>query len=199
MAQTELSTRPTAPAANPPAVYAARPVDLSNYRLSSLGLDLGWGGPYGGLGVNYAYLITPNIDLNAGLGVGVGGKIGVGARYYLNPARRLSPYFGVNLARSGQINDVTVTLDEGLSTEEKVIYNIAPTGLLHLRAGLRWQPGRVGLLGTLGYGARLTGDPVTYSYTASGLPPSTRMRTIVDIVGPGGLEVSLGMSVGLGR
>lgn len=195
VAQTETAPQP---AANPRALAIARPSDLSNYRVSSLGVDFGWGGPYGGLGVSYAHLITPHTDLNVGLGVGVGGKIGIGVRYYVSPARRVSPYLGANISRSGRVDDVNLTLDEGLSTEERARYSIAPSGLLHLRGGVRWQPGRVGLLGTLGYGIRFAGDPVLYS-TTTGLPPSTRMRNLVDVISPGGLEISLGMSIGLGR
>ncbi|MBO0360191.1 hypothetical protein J0X19_19675 [Hymenobacter sp. BT186] len=197
-AQTELNTQPVAPAANPRPLPLARPLDLSNYRVSSLGIDLGWGGPYGGLGFSYAHLITPNIDLNAGLGIGIGGKIGFGARYFVSPGRRVSPYLGANISRSGRIDDVNITLDEGTPTEEKANYTMAPSGVLHLRGGLRWQPGRVGLLGTVGYGIRFAGDPVLYA-TNTGLPPSARMRNLVDALSPGGLEISLGMSIGLGR
>lgn len=199
-AQTELTPQPTAPvpATNPRAVPMARPIDLSNYRVSSLGVDLGYGGPYGGLGFSYAHMVTPNVDLNVGLGIGIGGKIGFGARYFVSPHKRVSPYLGANISRTSRIDDVNITLDEGLPTEERVRYSVAPTGLLHLRGGLRWQPGRVGLLGTLGYGIRFAGDPVVYT-TATGQAPSSRMRTMVDFLSPGGLEISLGMSIGLGR
>jgi hypothetical protein len=194
-AQTQLNTQ--APAASQP-IAVARPIDLSNYRVSSLGVELGWGGPYGGLGFSYAHMVTPNIDLNAGLGIGIGGKIGIGVRYYVNPGRRVSPYLGANISRSGRIDDVNITLDEGLPTEEKVRYTMAPSGLLHLRGGLRWQPGRVGLLGTVGYGIRFAGDPVLYA-TSTGMSPSPRMRNMVDVFSPGGLEISVGMSIGLGH
>jgi hypothetical protein len=143
-------------------------------------------------------MVTPNIDLNAGFGVGFGGKIGIGARYFVSPGKRVSPYLGANISRSGRIDDVNITLDEGMPNEEKVRYTMAPSGLLHLRGGLRWQPGRVGLLGTVGYGIRFAGDPVMY-VTSTGLPPSPRMCNTVDIFNPGGLEISLGMSIGLGR
>jgi hypothetical protein len=202
VAQTELNSRPvitpnSRPAPAPlsiPDVPAAPPFNPSQYRPSTLELHLGWGGPYGGLGVSYARLIGPGTDLTVGLGLGVGGKIGFGVRHFLSPTKRVSPYFGVNLARSGRVDDVDITLDEGLPTEEKVNCNFAPSGVLHLRAGLRWQPSRAGLLGTLGYGARFTGDPVSY---ANGQLPSYRMRNIVNIVSAGGLEMSLGLTFGL--
>ncbi|MCR5886938.1 hypothetical protein LRS06_03930 [Hymenobacter sp. J193] len=196
-AQTELQTQPNA--ANPPvpAVDQPRiPVPLlseqpSRYHQSSLSIEAGWGAPYG-WGVSYAYLVMPNLDINAGVGIGVGGKIGVGARYFLRPQGELSPYFGVNLARTGRIDNVEITVDQ-----EQAIYSMAPSGVLHLRGGLRWQPGRLGLLGTLGYGARFTGDPVTYQNGYS--TPSQRLRDLVDVISPGGVEVSLGLVINLGQ
>ncbi|UYZ65079.1 hypothetical protein [Hymenobacter weizhouensis] len=184
------ATRP-APAAPTP-VFA--PERTSLYSRSTLGIDLGWGAPYG-WGISYAYLVGPGTDVTAGLGIGVGGKIGIGVRHYLAPLHKLSPYFGLNLARTGRVDEVTLTLDEGLPTEETVTYVQPPSGVLHLRSGLRWQPGRVGLLGTLGYGVRLSGDPATYA--APGSTPSPRMRQLMRIIGPGGLEVSLGMAIAL--
>ena len=202
LAQTELNTRPPATPSSPierSTQYptpAAQPVRESLYRASSLGIDLGWGGPYGGLGFYYAHLIGPGTDLNAGFGVGVGGKLGIGVRYFFNPQRSFSPYVGANLSRSGRIDEFTMTIDDGMSTEETTTFTLAPSGVLNLRSGVRWQPGRVGLLGTLGYGVRFTGDPATYK---NGQLPSQRMRNTVEAVSPGGLEITLGMSIGLGR
>lgn len=205
IAQTELNSRPVAPPtpspapgvrSNPPALQTAGPADLHRYSKSSLGLELGWSGPYGGLGVSYAHLVGPATDVTVGMGIGVGGKIGLGVRHFLSPTRALSPYIGLNVSRSGRINEVTLTLDEGMPTEESTVYSMAPSGIVHVRSGLRWQPGRVGLLGTLGYGIRFTGDPVSY---ANGLRPSQRMCDLIDIISPGGIEVSLGMSISLGH
>jgi hypothetical protein len=194
------TTAPPAPAtpANRPDLLVARPADLSSYHKSALNIDLGWGGPYGGLGVSYAYLVGPSTDINAGVGIGFGGKIGIGVRQYLSPARRLSPYLGINVSRSGRIGDMNLTLNEDQPNEEKATVRLEPSALLHLRSGLRWQPGRVGLVGTLGYGVRLSNDPASYTYV-NGQQPSKQMRTIVNILSPGGLEISIGMSIGLGR
>lgn len=207
LAQTELNTQPPAQPSSPmapatrPTIYAGQQVpaaspSLSRYRTSSLGIDLGWGGPYGGIGFYYAHMIGAGTDVNAGIGLGVGGKIGVGVRHFFSPVKAVSPYVGANLSRSGKIDQFTLTIDEGMPTQESTAYTLAPSGLLHLRSGIRWQPGRVGLLGTLGYGVRFTGDPVTY---ANGQVPSQRMRDMVDAVSPGGLEITLGMSIGLGQ
>ncbi|MDF7810343.1 hypothetical protein [Hymenobacter sp. YC55] len=202
LAQTELNTRPpvgTRPAPGTRATLSiARPSDLSTYRTSTLGIDLGWGGPYGGLGVNYAHLVGPSTDVNVGVGLGFGGKIGIGLRQYLSPRRPLSPYLGLNLSRSGRLDNLTLTLNEDTPSEEKADVRFAPSALLHLRSGLRWQPGRVGLIGTLGYGVRLSSDPATY-VTSTGVSPSQRMRDLVDILSPGGIELSIGMSIGLSQ
>ncbi|WP_375434735.1 hypothetical protein [uncultured Hymenobacter sp.] len=206
LAQTELNTPPTVPTTSPkpgvrtsrPPVPIARPTDLSAYRTSTLGIDLGWGGPYGGLGINYAYLIGSATDINVGVGYGFGSKISIGVRQYLSPASRLSPYLGINLTRSGMLDSLNVTLDEGKPTEEQAIIRLAKSTQLHLRAGVRWQPSRVGLIGTVGYGVRLSGDPATYT-TPTGQQASNRMRNTWGILSPGGLEISFGMSIGLGR
>lgn len=202
LAQTELNTRPPAVPSSPVErstqypTPEAQPTHSSLYRTSSLGIDLGWGGPYGGLGFYYAHLLGAGTDINAGFGLGVGGKLGVGVRHFFRPQKAFSPYIGANLSRSGRINEFTFTIDEGMPTEETTVFTLAPSGVLNLRSGLRWQPGRVGLLGTLGYGLRFTGNPATYD---SGQFPSQRMRNTVEAISPGGLEVTLGMSIGLGQ
>ncbi len=206
-AQTELQTlpqppppgTPQAPAAPAPAapapVYQRDARALSKYATSSLELGLGWGAPYG-WGVSYAHLVGPGTDLNVGVGLGVGAKIGVGVRHFFTPERNFSPYVGLNLARTGAIDNVTLTLDENTPSQETVIYSQKSSGLLHLRTGVRWQPYRVGLVGSLGYGVRLSGDPVYY---APSQYPSRRMQDVVQAISPGGLEISLGLVINLGQ
>ncbi|OWP63243.1 hypothetical protein CDA63_10335 [Hymenobacter amundsenii] len=160
-----------------------------HYR-SSLGLEMGWGAPYG-LGVIYAYNVSPAFDVNVGAGIGVGAKIGVGARYYFRPDHAFTPYVGVNLVRTGRLENVNVDLNG-----EEAIYSMSPSAVAHLRGGIRWQPGRIGLLGTVGYGSRLTGDPVTYD---PAYYPSPSLRDLVQTISPGGVEFSVGMVIGLGR
>ncbi|MFD2786035.1 hypothetical protein ACFSX6_11255 [Hymenobacter rubripertinctus] len=202
LAQTELNSVPqpgrpptTAPTPVPapilaPGNYGPAPDAAPNYR-SSLSLELGWGAPYG-FGLTYAQHLSPSFDVNGGLGIGVGGKIGVGARYYLAPQKPFSPYLGLNLVRSGRIDHVNIDYNG-----EQATYSMRPSGVLHLRGGLRWQPGRVGLLSTLGYGARFTGDPVSYDF--SNPNPSPQLRDLVQAISPGGIEFSVGLVIGLGR
>ncbi|WP_019947962.1 hypothetical protein [Hymenobacter aerophilus] len=176
-----------------PATYGYPPAEapVSDYRRSALGITLGWGAPYG-WGIDYAYMVSPQVDVNAGFGLGLsGGKLGIGSRVYLAPERKVSPYFGANLVLSSA-TDNTLSVDN-----DYVEYRTRANALLHLRSGLRWQPGRVGLLGTLGYGLRLGGDPIEYSPLTPS--PAQLTRDVVQAIGPGGLEVSLGLSIGLGR
>lgn len=163
----------------------------SLYRRSALGITLGWGAPYG-WGFDYAHMVSPRVDVNAGFGLGLSGaKIGVGSRFYVAPEKKVSPYFGANLVLSSATDN---TLDvDGDYTE----YTTKANAVLNLRTGLRWQPGRVGLLGTLGYGVRLGADPIVYSYSTPNPAPLT--RDVAQAIGPGGLELSLGLSIGLGR
>lgn len=195
--QPELNSLPQTDRPTPPPAVAPYPqlpqrpaADTEPHYRSSLNLELGWGAPYA-FGVTYAQHLSPHWDLNGGLGIGVGGKIGVGTRYYFNPQRALTPYLGANLVRTGRVDNVTVDF-EG----EQVEYSMKPSGTLHLRAGLRWQPGRIGLLATTGYGILFTGDPVSYHYGAN---PSPRLRNLVEVLNPGGLELSVGLVIGLGR
>ncbi|WP_400191876.1 hypothetical protein [Hymenobacter sp. B81] len=182
----------TPPSAAPPSVpQPTSPTSFSPFRTSSLALSLGWGAPYG-FGLEYAYLVSSHVDVNAGAGLGLGGKIGVGARYYLTTERAFTPYVGANLVRSGGIDNVRLSVDN-----EETEYRLCPSGVLHLRGGLRWQPGHVGISGTVGQGLRLGGNPVEFSpnYPA----PSVRLRNAARILSPGGLEVSVALHIGLGR
>lgn len=181
------------------AQFEARPDARSNGRSgsdpapmyrSSLALELGWNAPYG-FGITYGYNVSPAFDVNAGLGIGVGGKVGVGARYYFRPNRPFTPYLGVNLVRTGRLDNVEAELNG-----EQITYSMSPSATAHLRGGIRWQPGRVGLLATIGYASRISGDPVTY---APGSYPSPSMRDFVQIISPGGGEFSVGVVIGLGR
>lgn len=210
-AQTELPTRPdpaaqpTRPASAQPAAPVSAPYVApampASYPTSALGLEFGWGAPYG-WGIEYAHMVTPNVDLNAGFGIGVGAKVGIGARYFFRPERPLSPYLGANLSRTGGLSNVDVSFVHNQGTsgsyEEMANYSMTPSGVLHLRGGGRWQLGGIGLLGTLGYGVRLSGDPVSFDTFRYG-QPSPEMRNLVQTISPGGLEISLGILFGLGR
>lgn len=191
-AQVTPTVQPAAPAA-PAASYAP----ARSYPKSSIGLSLGWNAPYA-LGVDYSYLLTPNLDVNAGMGIGVGTKIGIGTRYYFAPARKVSPFIGANLVHSGGIDNMELTIEEANVGSETVSgISFQPTSLLHLRGGIRWQPAfRFGFIGALGYAARLSGNPVRYS--PGNEPQRQFSRDVIDLTAPGGVEISLGIAIGLG-
>ena len=171
----------------------------SVYPRTSLGINLGWGAPYG-WGVDLNYLVAAGLDVGVGVGASITGtKIGVGARYHFRPASKVSPFAGLNLVRSGGISNLRVTANNnnggyGTTTDEAVV-NFMPAALLHVRGGVRWQPGRhFGLLGALGYGVVLGANPVEYVQA----PAQQSTRTAVNIVSPGGVEFSMGIVLGLG-
>ncbi|MCC3157282.1 hypothetical protein LJ737_08530 [Hymenobacter sp. 15J16-1T3B] len=194
------------------AATAQAPTDLpatTRYRATALGLSMGWDAPYG-FGLEVSHLVTRRLDVNAGTGIGLSGtKLGVGTRYFLAPERRMSPYFGLNLVRSGGWDSIELREGGGDDWYEGDGYRtgtltVRPCTVLHLRSGLRWQPGRrpgrVGLIGTMGYGLRVSGNPMRYH-----MDPGQELPDAVDrlahriVYAPGGLEVSLGLSIGLGQ
>lgn len=179
---------------------AAQSSKTVTYRRASLGLDAGWGAPTG-WGLTYSHMIGEKLDWTLGGGFNISGaKAGVGLRYYVAPERRLSPWFGTALVASSGISDMEIDSDGGDddfdwldSPDASRTYSIAGGLTLHLRSGLRWQPGRIGFLGALGYGINLS-DPYRFPTTMT-----TADRRAARIFGPGGVEVSLGILVGLGK
>ena len=184
--------------AQAPAAPVAATQAASVYPRTSLGINLGWGAPYG-WGVDLNYLVAAGLDVGVGVGASITGtKIGVGARYHFLPASKVSPFAGLNLVRSGGISNLRVTANNnngsGTTTDEAVV-NFMPAALLHVRGGVRWQPSRhFGLLGALGYGVVLGANPVEYVQ----VPAQQSTRTAVNIVSPGGVEFSMGIVLGLG-
>ena len=110
------------------------------------GYSGGWGAPYG-LGLQTGYLINNQFDINVGTGFGLSGaKIGVGSRLYLNPERKVTPFFGLNYVLSSSSN-LTVA-DEDQITE----YRLTSNTVLHLRAGVKATFTNWEVFGVFGYG-----------------------------------------------
>lgn len=196
LALTVASAHAQAPTAAPMKLAPA-----SRYPTASVGLTLGYGAPYG-WGVDFSFMAQPNLDVNVGLGFSLtGGKLGVGTRYYFAPERKVSPFVGGNLVYSTGLNHVTISTNSQngyggyySSSNDDVVVNFKSTGLLHLRGGMRWQPTqRFGLIGALGYGIVLGGDPVEYVDGTQG------RRTLVNIFSPGGVELSVGVAFAMGH
>lgn len=189
-----------APAAAP--ALEPNPVAASRYPSTALGLGIGWGAPYG-WGIELSHMVTPKLDVNAGVGFTItGGKFGVGTRYYFSPERKVSAFVGGNLVHSTGLRNLHITSNStstnGGSTYyasgDDAVVNYRATNLLHLRAGVRWQPiRRFAMLGALGYGIVLGGETIEY---VSG----SYNQTAVDaarLLSPGGVELSFGVAFGL--
>ncbi|GAA4366968.1 hypothetical protein GCM10023185_38430 [Hymenobacter saemangeumensis] len=199
------STAPetAAPGTTAPKPAATAAAAVRRYPAVALGLTLGYGAPYG-WGVDLSSMVTPRLDVGGGFGFSItGGKIGLGARYYFSPEHKVSPFAGANLVYSSGLKHVTVTNSSRSGTYSNGVYtntsgvtvvNFRSSSQLHLRGGARWQPtNRFAMIGALGYGIVLGGDPV--EYVSGDTSPSA--RNLVSIFSPGGLELSVGVSFGL--
>lgn len=201
LALAAVSAHAQAPAEAPVAAAVVGPV--SRYPHSSFGLSLGYGAPYG-WGIDFSQMILPKMDVNIGLGFSItGAKVGVGTRYYFSPEHKVSPFVGGNLVYSSGLNHVTITsTSRGYSgsssyTSYDDVVNFKSTSLLHLRGGVRWQPiHRFALIGAIGYGIVLGGDPVEY---VAGSSFSQSSLDMVKLFSPGGVELSVGVAFALGR
>jgi|GEM_PF-3085940 len=191
-----------APGATPAVTSPASTPAARHYPPLTLGITLGYGAPYG-WGVDVSGLVAPKLDVGLGVGFSItGGKIGLGTRYYFSPERKVSPFAGANFVHNSGLNHVTFT-NNGSSTgssynrpSNETVVNFKASNLLHLRGGVRWQPTfRFAMIGALGYGIMLGGDPV--EYVAGDTSP--KARDLVNIFSPGGLELSVGVMFGLGH
>lgn len=182
----------------PPAPSAALPA-WPDYPAYSLGAVIGWGAPYG-WGVELGHLVRPRLEANAGLGFTVsGGKIGIGTRYYFTPGRPVSAFVGSNLVFSTGLHNVVITNAytsiNGVpvnTAADELLVNYRPAGLLHLRAGARWQFTRhLAMLAALGYGLVLSGETTDYvsgNYSAAN-------QKLARQLAPGGIEFSYGFAL----
>lgn len=198
-----------APAAAQTSDAAIMPAPTTRYRATALNFTpVGWDAPYG-FGVELSHFVTRRTELNAGAGVNLSGsKLGLGVRYYTAPQRRVSPYFGLNVVQSGGRSEMEIIEGGGDDWwegdgEVVTVLSVKSTTLVHLRTGLRWQPGRapgrVGLIGSIGYGIRVSGNPMVYDVVNYPEPDNTDQWAHRFVYAPGGFEMSLGLSIGLGQ
>ena len=187
---------------------AAIPV-TTRYRATAIGFTpVGWDAPYG-FGVEVSHFVSRRTELNAGVGINFSGsKVGVGLRYYSAPQKRVSPFFGLNVVQSGGNSEIEIREGGGDDWYEgdgyvTTVLTVKPTTLVHLRTGLRWQPGkrpgRVGVFGNIGYGIRVSGNPMQYDLVNYPAPDRWDRWAHRLIYAPGGFEMSLGLSIGLGQ
>ena len=183
------AARPGTPTYSPP----TRDQVVETPPALTLGASLGWGAPYAA-GIEMAYRFRPAIDGNVGIGLGTSGaKLGAGVRLYLPSRTRNQLFVGTNLVYS--LADIEIdTDDNGI----KGRYLMRSSTLLHLRGGLHHQYRRNALQVAVGYGAVLAPHPVIELLPGYGPGTSISQRAF-EIIGPGGVEVSLGFLFGLGR
>ena len=176
---------------NPRLVPALRPGVLT--------LTGGLGAPYG-WGLDYGRRMAKNLEATTGLGYDFGGLTGgIGARYYYDVQARFSTFVGANVVYSAGRDAVTLVThaDHGLFQDETAQLHLRPCVVGRLRVGLRWQPTqRMGISTALGHGLVFGPNPVSY---LSAAPPSEGMQALVNTRRPGGVELSLAVSVRLGR
>ena len=166
-----------------------------------LTLTGGYGAPYG-CGLDYGRRVANNLEATVGAGYDLSGfKAGVGARYYLfwGEETHFAAFFGANVAYCAGRESITLTTheDQLYFHDETAQLRINPCAVGRLRAGLYWQPGkRLGITTALGHGLVLGADPVQYLSTAY---PSDGMKAVVATRRPNSLELSLAVSMRLGR
>jgi len=170
-------------------------------RPAVLTLTGGVGAPYG-CGLDYGRRVAKNLEATVGAGYDLSGfKAGVGARYYLfwDEKTRFATFFGANVNYCAGRESVTLTTheDQLYFRDETAQIRIQPCAVGRLRAGLYWQPGaRLGVTTALGHGLVLGADPVQYLSTAL---PSDGMKAVVATRRPDSLELSLAVSMRLGK
>ncbi|MCC2548168.1 hypothetical protein LJY25_17090 [Hymenobacter sp. BT175] len=211
VARAQSDSTATAPAAKP----ASEKYTGYRYRSLAFTPTQGWNTPYG-IGLETSVMVIPSLDINVGGGLALSGvKLGIGSRYYILPKSQLSPFVGGNVVlasgtgRAGSdigYEFATVIADivgDEYDPETAGDYVVRSSVVGHLRTGLRWQPGkkkpsRVGFLGTIGYGFRLTSDPIVYNPDYP-KPTAVEQSITRSLFAPGGLELALQMSIGIGK
>ncbi len=210
-ARAQSDSAAVAPAVKPAAVKYTG----NRYRSLAFTPTQGWNTPYG-IGLETSFLVTPALDINVGGGLALSGlKLGIGSRYYFLPTRQVSPFVGANVVlasgtgRAGSdfgyefATLISNLVGDGYDPETAGDYVVRSSVVGHLRTGLRWQPGnrkpsRIGFLGTIGYGFRLTSDPIVYNPDYP-KPTAVEQSITRSLFAPGGLELSLQMSIGIGK
>lgn len=145
-----------------------------------IGFTGGWGAPYG-FGVVYSYLITPNLDLNAGLGFSFSGlRTGIGTRYFFKD-QGSSPFVGSNFIYSSGLSGLEVSTSDGTGK-----YKVEPDQAFFLRGGYKIEHYNKLFFVNIGYGIPV--DPQN-SIWQSG-EESSSQQDLANLMRLGGIEIS---------
>lgn len=168
-------------------MYASRSNHISfsilNYEYNpkhGIGFIGGWGAPYG-FGLEYSYLVTNNLDLNAGLGFSFSGlRTGIGTRYFFKD-QGSSPFAGANFIYTSGLSGLEVSTSDGTGK-----YKVESDQALFIRGGYKIEHYNKLFFINLGYGIPFDHQNAIWQ---SGEESSTQ-QDFANLMRLGGVEVS---------
>lgn len=163
-----------------------------------LGLSVGFGSPYGLLGIHATKYLGSNVDINFGLGYDFSGFLfGGGARIYmLKFESKFKPFLGINYSYATgnefQMGGVTDEFGNQLEPDDVTTFKIFSDHAIHLGAGVRYLFENQQVLLNVGYSfpfrdenpERLDNNPVNRETARSRL-------NFAEAMAPGGLDITL--------
>jgi hypothetical protein len=145
-----------------------------------IGFTGGWGAPYG-FGIEYSYLITQNLDLNAGLGFSFSGlRTGIGTRYFFKD-QGSSPFAGANFIYSSGLSGLEVSTSDGTGK-----YKVESDQGFFVRGGYKIEHYNKLFFINLGYGIPFNSKDAVWQ---SG-EESSSQQDFANLMRLGGVEVS---------
>ncbi|PWJ42933.1 hypothetical protein [Sediminitomix flava] len=144
-----------------------------------IGLGAGWNAPYG-TGVQLNLSVSPNLDLNAGIGLSMAGaKRGIGTRYYFTPNAN-SVFLGASMSWSTGLDNLEVNVNE-----EYGYYILEEGSTFQFSGGYKFDFGKRFMILSMGYGVLTSGGEAVFQ---EGVQDIT--QDFANLMSPRGLEVS---------
>ncbi len=144
-----------------------------------IGFTGGWGAPYG-FGIEYSYLVTQKLDLNAGFGFSFSGlRAGIGTRYFFNEGS--SPFAGANFIYSSGLSGLDVSTSNGTGK-----YKIESDQAFFIRGGYKIEHNNKLFFINLGYGIPF--DPKDAIWQSG--EESSSQQDLANLMRLGGVEIS---------
>ncbi|MFW5759874.1 MAG: hypothetical protein ACOCXH_02710 [Cyclobacteriaceae bacterium] len=158
-----------------------------------MGLSVGFGSPYGILGIHATRYLNPNVDINLGLGYDFSGfKFGAGARIYmLNFESKFKPFLAMNYAYATgnefQMGGATDEFGNQLDPDDVSNLKIYSDHAIHMGAGVRYLFENQQVLLNVGYSFPFKDkNPII----RSGKESQSRLN-FAEAMAPGGLDITL--------
>ncbi len=158
-----------------------------------LGLNAGFGSPYGLLGVHLTRYISPSVDINFGLGYGFSGiKLGLGTRIYIMKFEsEFKPFLAFNYSYASgnefQMGGSTDEFGNQLEPDDVSNFKIYRDHALHFAGGMRYLIDNQQVLLSVGYSFPVIGNNPEL---LSGKFSKSRMN-FVEAMAVGGLDITL--------